>query len=47
MSWPKARDECKKMGMELVSMETEEENNCVKKLLRDAGPHRAISQFIV
>jgi hypothetical protein len=25
------------MGMELVSLETEEENTCVKKLLKDAG----------
>jgi len=25
------------MGMDLVSMETEEENTCVKKLLKDAG----------
>jgi Lectin C-type domain len=45
MSWPKAREECKKIGMELVSMETEEENNCVKKLLKDAGLHETKSQF--
>jgi hypothetical protein len=29
------------MGMELVSLETEEENTCVKKLLKDAGKYYA------
>jgi hypothetical protein len=29
-------------GMELVSLETEEENNCVKKLLKDAGNSQLI-----
>jgi hypothetical protein len=36
-TWGNARLACKKKGMDLVSMETEEENTCVKKLLKDAG----------
>jgi hypothetical protein len=36
-SWIEAKLACQKMGMGLVSMETKEENICVKKILKDAG----------
>jgi hypothetical protein len=35
--WGKARVECKKLGMDLVSIETEEENTCIKEKIQLAG----------
>jgi hypothetical protein len=32
-SWPAARVECKKMGGDLVSLETPEENYCLRYIL--------------
>ncbi|XP_065336762.1 macrophage mannose receptor 1-like [Cloeon dipterum] len=36
-SWAVARLNCKKLGMELTSMETPQENICVKSILKSAG----------
>ncbi|XP_059474426.1 macrophage mannose receptor 1-like isoform X2 [Neocloeon triangulifer] len=36
-TWANARLECKKKGMELTSMETPQENICVKSILKAAG----------
>lgn len=32
-SWPAARDECKQIGGDLVSLETPKENYCLKYIL--------------
>jgi hypothetical protein len=39
LPWAKARIKCKDMGMDLVSLETEEENKCVISRLKASGLH--------
>jgi hypothetical protein len=41
LPWAKARIKCKETGMDLVSLETEEENSCVISRLKTAGLHFA------
>jgi hypothetical protein len=36
-NWGQARVACKKLGMDLVTIETEEENTCVKEKIQLAG----------